>query len=414
MFVNYVADDERSSPINYAAARLVLAVWLVWKTVWYDWPRHVSVPFRAMAGESYAWALPVGAPWLLTVEQWLLVGLLLLFAVGYRTRATGFASAALLAHLGVVRATLNNSGETKSLFLGSFVLLFFALYADDDALSVDGLRRTADWSIETLVERLKSDAGGRYRLRGLTYSLLLLAVLFFSTAVSKVVAGDGLGFVAPDNLTRLVLVRSYVYPWYDAQLLLVEYPVLGTLGGVGTLVVEMGLLVAVLLGITVTPVVFGLATFTLSNVVLLGIFFVDNLFLLALFTAFDRVHARLALDRDLDLVFDERCRFCVRALYPFKLVDVAGSVTFYSQSDVPARYGDREDVDFGTAMYVFDDGTAHEGYDAFRELCRQYRTFLPLVGVMGLPPVRAVGRRIYRYVAANRSRHFTCDPDSAG
>jgi predicted DCC family thiol-disulfide oxidoreductase YuxK len=408
MFVNYFDDDQRSSPINLAAARLLIGVWVVWKTVWYDWSRHVDVPYRATAGASYEWAIPVTAPWVLTIEKWALLGLIVLFVVGYRIRVTGLASAVLLAHLGAVRETLINSGETGSLFLGSFILLFLTLYADDDVLSVDGVRRTADRSVESLVTRLKSTADHQYRMPGLKYALLTIAILFFSTGLSKVVSGGGLEFVASDNLSRLVLVRSYVYPWLDVQQLVVDYPALGVLGGIGTLVLEMGFLVAVLFGVGFVPAVLGLVVFTLSNVLLLGIFFVDNLFFFALFVAFDRGYARLALDRELDLVFDEHCRFCARSLYPFKLLDVDGTVTFYSQYDVPEEYSERADVDLSRAMYVFDGDDAYEGYDAFRELLRQNRTFTPVVWTMGLPVVRSVGQRVYQYVADNRDRHFTC------
>jgi predicted DCC family thiol-disulfide oxidoreductase YuxK len=175
-------------------------------------------------------------------------------------------------------------------------------------------------------------------------------------------------------------------------LLVVDYPVLGVLGGIGTLALELGFLVAVLVGIGFVPAVLGLIAFTLSNVTLLGIFFVDNLFFFGLFAAFDRAHARLALDRELDVVFDEQCEFCVRWLYPFSLLDVDETVTFYSQQDALNEYGDREDVDPERSIHVFDGVDAHEGYDAFRELLRQYRIFLPLVWAMGVPPVRAVGQ----------------------
>ncbi|SFR68949.1 thiol-disulfide oxidoreductase DCC family protein [Halogeometricum limi] len=414
MFVNYFADDARSSPVNLAVGRFVLGWWLVWKTVHYDWSLLFSGISRSMAYNGYDAILPVSAPWILTVEKWLLIALVLLVVVGYRIRFTALASAALATHLGTVRNTVTSSGEVSSLFIGSVFLVFVALYSDDDVLSVDGLRRVRSKSLDWLVARLKSDDDRSYRMPSMKYALLTLAILFFSTAASKVVDGGGLGFVAPSNLARLVLVRSYVYPWHDVQLVVVDYPLLGVLGGIGTLALEFGLLVAVLAGATVTPFVLGLVAFTLSNVVLLGIFFVDNLFFLTLFAAFDRAYARLAVDRDLDLVFDEHCLFCARSLYPVDLFDVEGSVTFYSQYDAPDGYEDRPGVDFGRAMYVFDGDDAHEGYDAFRELLRQNRLFHPLAWVMARRPVRAVGRRVYRYVADNRGRHFACRVENGG
>lgn len=414
MFVNYVDDDRRSSPINLAVARLLIGFWVVWKTVWYDWSQHVDTPYRATAGASYEWAIPVSAPWILSVEKWLLIGLVVLFAVGYRLRVTGLASAVLLGHLGTVRRTLINSGESGSLFIGMFVLLFLTLYADHDVLSVDGVRRTGDRSLQSLVTRLKSTDDRQYRMPGLKYPLLMLAILFFSSGLSKVVSSGLIGFVAPENLSRLVLVRSYAHPWHDVQLLVVDYPFLSALGGIGTLVLELGFVVAVFSGVGFVPVLLGLVVFTLSNAVLLGIFFIDNLFFFGLFAAFDRGYARLARDRELELVFDEHCQFCACSLYPFKLLDIGDTVTFYSQYDVPEAYDERPDVDLSRAMYVFDGEDAYEGYDAFRELFRQNRVFAPVVWMMGLPVVRSAGQRLYRYIAENRDRHFTCGTTESG
>ena len=399
MFVNYFKDDSRSSPINLAAGRLVLGFWVVWKTVWYDWSRHVETAYWTAASTSFEWTIPVSAPWLLTVEKWLLIGLAALFVVGYRIRVTATAGSFLLAPLATVRQTMVTSGETSAMFIGSFMLLFFALYAETDRLSIDGISRTGSPSVESLVGRLRASADHRYPMPAMKYSLLLLAILYFSTGTSKVIDGNGLGFVAPDNLTRLVLVRSYVYPWHDVQLLVVDYPALGVLGGVGTLALELGFLIAVLVGTGFVPIVLGLIAFTLSNVALLGIFFVDNLFFFGLFVAFDRAHARLALDRELDLVFDEQCEFCVRWLYPFRLLDVNETVTFHPQQDASNRYSDGGDVDLDRSIRVFDGADAYEGYDALRELLRQYRIFLPLVWVMGTPPARAVGQRGFKYIA---------------
>lgn len=413
MFANYVADGPRRSPVNLAVARLVLGVWVTWKTVWYNWPQHVEAPYRLMAAPPHEWGIPMAAPRILVVEQWLLIGLVWLFVLGYRIRLTGTVSAVLLAHLGVVRETLVNSGEVGSLFLGSLFILFFALYAEMDCLSVDGFRSTRTQSVTALADRLQSGPTRTFRMPALRYALLTLALLFFSTGASKVVAGNGLGFVAPDNLTRLLLVRSYIYPWHDVQLLLVDYPIIGVLGGIGTLALELGFIIAVISGIGFVAMSVGLVAFTLSNAVLLGILFVDNLFFVALFLAYDRAFERLATDREIDLVFDEQCHFCVRSLYPFSLLDVADTVSFISQTKAPEDYRARDGVDFGRSMYVFDGQNSYEGYDAFQELFRMNRTFLPIVWVMGLEPVRGVGQRVYRYVADNRSQHFTCRPEDA-
>ena len=411
MFVNYFTDDRRPSPINLAMARFVLGFWLIWKTIWYNWSRHVETPYLALS-PSREWAIPTSMPWILTVEKWALIALLCLFVFGYRIRITAAVSSLLLAHLGTVRRTLVGSGETGTLFIGVFFLVFSALYAETDELSADGIRRLSGTPVEVVSERLSTTAKRRFRMPSLKYSLVVIAVLYFSSGVSKVVEGGGLGFIASDNLARLVLVRSYIYPWHEFQTIIVEYPILGALGGFMTLVLEIGFLFAVIFGIAFTPFMIGLVVFVFSNVAFLGIFFADNLFFLGVFLAYDRAYARVVLDRRITVVFDEHCSFCARVLYPFKLLDINDSVRFVPQGDAPDRYRDRDDVKFDRFMYAFYGETAYEGYEAFRELLRQFRVFFWLVRAMEIPVVERIGRRTYRYVADNRGRRFACDSNN--
>lgn len=394
MFVNYFRKTTRSSPVNLAAGRLVLGFWLVWKTVWYDWPRLVGTPYRQYSGKE--WAIPASEPWLLTVEKWALVLLVCLFVLGYRIRITAAVSSFLLAHLGVVRTTLVGSGEGSNLYVGAMLLLFFALYAETDELSVDGLRRAG--RSRSVADRLESNPDRRFAMPALKYSLLYLAALYFSSGLSKIIKGGGLGFAAPDNLSRLVLVRSYKYPWYEFNSILVEYPLLSTLGGIGTLVLELGVLVAVLLGVGFTLLMSGLVVFAFSNLVFLGIFFSDNLFFLGLFFAHDRVYAHAVSDRRIDVVFDSRSTLCTRLLYLLMLLDVTDSVTFVRQRDAASRYRAADAAEFDGPVCVRHGATVFEGYEAFRELFRQFRVFFPAVWLMRFSPVKRLGSALYRYL----------------
>lgn len=409
MFVNYARYDARSTPLNLAMARAIVAAWLGWKLIWYDMSAFVDTPYLAAVEPAWAWAIPIWAPWVLTLEQYALIGSLGLFALGYRIRLTATVSALLAAHLGTVRFTLNTTGETEAIFIGVMFLLVFALYAEYDRLSIDEYRRHRQTTGSELVERLTGGSSERFRMPQLRYALLILAIIYFGSGFDKLVQGDLFGFVAPDNLARIITVRSVIYGWQNPIIaLIVEYPLLSAAGAVATLVLELGLLVAVLAGITITPFALGIIGFTLANVVVLGIFFVDTVAMIGLFVALDRVHLRLTLDRDLDLVFDGYCHFCMRVLLPFAYLDPCGTVTYHPHFDVPERLRERDDVDFEQAMYVFHDDEAFGGYDAFHQFFRQFRLFAPIAGVMARSPVRAAGHRVYRYVAANRGRHFTC------
>jgi len=406
MFVNYFADDERTSPINLAIARAILGIWLIWKTVMYDWRLFVEVPFHQTP--EFAWAVPPVAPGLiLTVEKWILIGLLIGFVLGYRIQFTAGVSAFLLAHLGTVRATQLTSGETESLFIGVYFLIFFALFSETDVLSVDSLRRTKHESLDTLRSRLESGAAS-YRMPALKWSLVVIALIYFGSGFDKIfhsgILNPTLEFATSENIARIT--TSYRS---DGPLQFVtENSILMRMGGIGTLVLELGFLIAVLVGITITPVIVGLFGFTVSNVLLLGIHFVDVYVILLLFAAWDLGYERIVRVRQIDVVFDERCQFCMRSLVPFAILDINNTVTFLPQSEAPDRYSQRNDVDFERAMYVFHNGNSYEGYYAFRELLRQYRCFFPVVWFMGLSFVEDFGNRIYRYVAENRGTKFTC------
>lgn len=408
-FVNYVRDPTRETPINGAAARLVLGGYLIWKTMWYDWHDVLEAPF--IGQDNYALFVPE-SPTPLVVEKYLLVVALLAFVLGYRLRLSAFVSALLVGHLGIVRFVYNPHGGVTALFIAIYFLLFFGIYRHTDELSLDAVRRTKDESLPLLVSRLNSSARGIYRMDALRWNLLVFAIIYFGAGFDKL-AESGLAWVGSENLSRIFLVRSILYeqtiPVGPIELAspfgmwMTQYPLLVWLSTVGTLVLELGLLPAAILGLGVTPFFLGIYGMTTGIWLTMGILFGDVYFFMAMFFAWDALYERLVHDRELDLVFDERCRFCVRSLYPFKLLDVNDTVTFYSQSDAPERYRDRNEVDFKEAVYVFDDGQAYRGYYAYRELLSQFRVFFPVVLLMRLSPVDQLGIRVYRYVADNRS-----------
>ncbi|WP_372910304.1 thiol-disulfide oxidoreductase DCC family protein [Salinigranum sp.] len=216
-----------------------------------------------------------------------------------------------------------------------------------------------------------------------------------------------------------MLIETFYYPspWGVGEFL-VSHPALVTASAIGTLVLELGTLPAILLGLPLAPFVLGIFGMQAVIAVAIGPFFFDVYPLFLLFFTWDVLYRRLVSTRPVVVVYDEACFFCARSLYLFKYLDVNGTVTFYSQSDVPSEYAEREDhdaVDYSRSMYLFTpDGRTHEGYWAFRELLRQFRVFAPVTFAMDLGPVARVGERVYRRIAANRSTYFVCavDPDS--
>ncbi|MDS0297235.1 DCC1-like thiol-disulfide oxidoreductase family protein [Halogeometricum sp. S1BR25-6] len=416
LFVNYVRNPRRDSPINVGVARVIFGTYLLWNFGSMDFGAIDEWHLMPGAGEYLLFQPPVVQQYL-PVEKAVLVVFLLAFLVGYRQRLTALVSALLVAHLATVMNAYVDSGRVNSMFIAGFFLIFFGLYAETDRLNVDTVRRALSESIDDLNETLRSPNTGEHSMRILQLVLLTIAILYFGSAWTKLVFGSDLSL---DWISATALGRwatsALVYWDPPTQLgeFMLRYPLLLTGAALGTIVFELGLLVAVLVGLPITPLLLGTLGMHTVIALSLGPFFFDQYVFLALLLPWDSLFRYLGPDEDetIDLVYDEHCYFCARSLYSFKLLDFTNAVRFHSQYTVPDRYRGREDVSFEDAMYAFDGEDAYAGYDAFRRLAKQFPVLVPLSWVMSLGPVARVGRRVYRYVAENRSRHFTCAVDA--
>jgi len=110
----------------------------------------------------------------------------------------------------------------------------------------------------------------------------------------------------------------------------------------------------------------------------------------------------------IDVVYDGLCRFCIRSLAVVRLLDLQGVLRLHDANDraqVLRRFPMLRDVDLDAEMYVVDEqGRAYAGFYAFRRLARALPLAWPLVPLLHLPGVSAVGTRVYALVARNRRR----------
>ena len=405
MFINYFRSPTRGSPVNIVAARAVLGLYVIWKTVWYDWELVARTPFSLAAG-AYTVLLPSRYPIVLTVEKWALILAMLSFIVGYRLLLSSFLGATLLGHLAAIRFTLNPAGGTTALFIGVWFIIFFGLFHEQRGLAVDSLRSDLD-SLPAVNRFLKAEHE-RFRMDALRWSLLSIALVYFGAGFLKVLHGPLLEWATVENLSRTIVMmnaKNDVVGGIGPHI--VQYPSLVFLAAVGTLVLELGFLLAVIVGISITPFVLGFYTMQVVIGLSMGPFFFDIYPLFLLFLSWDGVLKATNTDRPLDVVYDEHCLFCARSLLVFKALDVRNSVDFYSQYDVPERHRDAS-VEFESAMYAFQDGETYRGYFAFRKLLDQYGVFSWLTWVMGFRPIAAIGQRCYELIAGRRNRYFTC------
>ena len=409
MFVNYFRDTVRESAFNVAVVRVLLGLTIIWKVASYEWGAIQTWPVYPIFQNPYGPLAPPIVLEYLWVEVLLAIVGLVLFVVGYRIPLTGVVTAFLLAHLGLVASMLNVTFQSKSLYLPSMILLLYALYAEQDALSLDGVRRTAGASLDELNDRLQSDAPTQRRVTVLKWTLVLVAFLYFVGGIDKMIQGPITDWLTAGNMQRYTLYENVEHR--QARPLgqfIRSNDAFSLLSAVATIVLETGFLVAIVVGLPLAPFVFGLMGMHTIIALAMNPLFVEQYVYLLLFLPWDRLYARTATGRSLTVVYDPRCRFCARSLSVFESLDVADTVAFRPPTDAPAEYRDLDGVDFDESMYAFADSEGYEGYYAFRELLRQYRVFAPFVWLMGRSAVESFGVRVYRYVADNRSRHFAC------
>jgi len=304
MFINFFRDETRQTPINLAAARIILAGYLIWKTIWYGWHQLLATPF--VVSESYTFLVP-SSPTVLVAEKWVLIGLLVGVMLGYRLGVTTFLSALIVAHLGAVRYTVNTSGGTTALFFAVYFLILFGLYRDQDVLTVDAIRRDhrcrpeqMDDSVgenDSLITEVKthveSPMQDSYPMSALKWNLIIIAVVYFGSGFDKLLSG-GLAWAATDNLSRIILVWDvlYTHPLSIGPALL-EYPFVISAAAVGTLLLELGLLVAVLAEIWIVPLVVGILGMQVVIALVIGPFFFDVFLFFGMFAAWDRLYFRI-------------------------------------------------------------------------------------------------------------------------
>ncbi|ELY59208.1 hypothetical protein C491_07701 [Natronococcus amylolyticus DSM 10524] len=407
-FVNYVADDGRASPLNLAVVRVLLGMYVIWRVLSLEWAAygewpdfHVDETIGFLHQDLFFALLPY--------QQWVVAALLVLFVVGYRTRWTGGLASLLLMHMLSVKATIYLAGTVESLFVCSYLILMFALFAEDDRLSVDALRRTGDRSLEELNAVLTDERNRVYRMRALKWGLLAVAIIYVGSAWGKALNGPLEIWLSGAELQRDILFnREIAGVERPMGMPLVENELLAWVGFVGTAVVQVSLFVAAVLGLSVTLPILGIIGFHVSVILTLGLYFIDMILVLSLFAAWDLAYRRLAADADDEatVVYDDRCHACARVLVPFAHLDGTDSVRFVPRSDAPAELADRD-----AALTLSDDGEISEGYEAFRRLIGKFRLLAPITWLMGVSPLRTVGTRAYDRVVPDRRRYRSDAPE---
>ena len=404
MFINYFRSARRATCLNLAVARIIICFYCIWKVSTFPFGELVGFPGAFFEGNSHAilgmWRF--AHPSILIAEQVVAVVCLIFVMVGFRTGLCSFVAALLITHLAGLSFAVT---ADKTFLLPAYFLIFYGIYRTQDLLTVDHFRSMGSAPQGQLNQMLQSaQPAPAATLSALKWLLLCLAAIYFFTGFGKFkIAGWYFDWATAENI-RLSLLHNAINRGISLPPLggmLLEHPWILPVMGAGTLLLELGFLVVVLCGGPITPFILGLAGMHFSILLTMQVnYLTDMLFIYAAFLAWDSLAGRLQRGRSFTIVYDNDCSFCARALLLLKRCDVVGGLRFIGPADSGAPQGHNYDE----AMFVFDEsGRAFRGYDGFVELFFYLGLTKPVAWFMALSPVAVVGRRLYGWVARNRS-----------
>ena len=115
----------------------------------------------------------------------------------------------------------------------------------------------------------------------------------------------------------------------------------------------------------------------------------------------------MSLSKTLNIIYDGRCGFCIRALKLVSALDTRKVLRFHDakQAEALARFPILGDADVEDAMYaVTHNELLYHGFFAFRRLIWVGPLLWPFLPLFYFPGASLLGPPIYAWVARNRKR----------
>jgi hypothetical protein len=270
MFINYFSSSERESAFNLKAARLIIGVYAIWKLASLRWLELVRSPLQPYGFYSFFYP-PSSLEPLIIGEVAVAILCLGSLALSYRVKMSSFISAVIIAHLSGLLQPLTIFSGSYTFLPIVFALIFLGMY------EVEGLR----------------DHSGNYQLKPLKWLILFLGIYYFSAGMGKIFSGDVLQWITPQDFERTARFTGYVMSSENYLAgILAQYDLLLYLGQILTILLEVVFLLAILVGISVTPFFVALAGMHVAIFLFFGINFLENLILFSIFMPWDSIKRR--------------------------------------------------------------------------------------------------------------------------
>jgi hypothetical protein len=285
-FVNYWHTPYRGSSLNLAVARVLVCVFAAWKVLAYPFAGIAAYPPFLIGGaqELGAW-LPHFASWV-GWEQGVAVVCLVACAAGLAPGFTAYAAALLVSHLSAIVYPVSYE---KTWLLIVYFLLLYGVYRHEDHFVFR--RRPAFTPRDGLRHAGASDE--RTPMHALKWFLVTIATIYFLTGLHKLSAGGWhIEWTTPTNMSRMLERRTLIRgdPLPGMAQWLQQQPFLMGAAGWGALLLELGLLPAVVTNRFMTPCTLGLAAMHLGIWATMDLnYFTDFGWMYLVFVPWDRL-----------------------------------------------------------------------------------------------------------------------------
>jgi len=394
---------EQTSPINLAIARIITFGWLLDPAIRYQFVLFSTLPEELRFPIPWMhWMLPHIITNLATVEliAWLYLVACVLGLIGLGTRIV--APIALLLGLYVLGVP-EFYGKINHNHHLIWFLAVLAVSPCGDALSLDSLLRA--WRRP----ELSRPAPSRLYALPLRFLWLLLSLMYFFPGFWKYWACGAEWFKSDGFRNHLYNKWAQLGGWTPA-FRIDQYHILCALSGLGTILFEIGFVLLIFNRLTRYLAAVGGMAFHSLIFVFMRISFLALQSYYLTFVEWDVVLRRLGkrlFPKDLFVLYDGGCGVCRKTVSVLTSLDLLERVTF-----VDALDDDRKrtlglntlDQDILLHdMHGVSGDQVTQGYFTYRWMAARLPLLWAILPLLYLPPVVALGMRIYRKIADSRA-----------
>ena len=400
-----------AAPLNLAVLRIVVFAMMLLLVC-----TEPIRQFAALPRENFVWpwvAGPVFERLPISVE---IVDTLLPIAViamvmailGCFTRTSAWVAVVLAIYLFGIPQSSGKVNHTMHHVV--LIGLLIACSRAGDALSIDSLWQSIWRADRGQVRRIGRKV--RYGLP-IRFAMMVLAMSYFFPGFWKV-ATNGLVWIFSDNLNNQLLQKWFEIETFEPVLPLYKIPGFTSMGALTAVVMELGWPLALLWKPTRAMwAALGLLFHNMTKL-LMNISFYTMQAMYVMFVDWQRLFAwigRTLFGQPIVVLYDGNCKLCRRTMSLLLALDWLKQLkpinAFHREQFTAMGLGHLDDAALMIDMHAGErrgtDWHVTKGYDAYQRIAWRVPLLWSTLPIVYLPPVAAIGRRIYRRVADTRA-----------